>query len=26
MPTPWRTYGPSTDAQLAALLADHGMV
>ena len=26
MPTPWKTYGPSTDAQLAALLADHGMV
>jgi uncharacterized protein len=26
LPTPWRTYGPSTDAQLAALLADHGMV
>jgi predicted TIM-barrel fold metal-dependent hydrolase len=25
-PTPWKTYGPSTDAQLAALLADHGMV
>ncbi len=26
MPAPWRTYGPSTDRQLAALLADHGMV
>jgi hypothetical protein len=26
MPAPWRTYGPSTDRQLAALLADHGIV
>jgi hypothetical protein len=25
-PTPWKTHGPPTDAQLAALLADHGMV
>ena len=26
MPEPWRTYGPATDQQLAALLADHGIV
>jgi predicted TIM-barrel fold metal-dependent hydrolase len=24
--TPWRTYGPATDRELAALLRDHGMV
>ncbi|MGZ6963929.1 MAG: amidohydrolase family protein [Acidimicrobiia bacterium] len=26
MPAPWRTYGPSTDRELAALLRDHGIV
>lgn len=26
MPAPWRTFGPATDRELAALLADHGIV